>query len=103
MNNIPKAYSDIGSAVAQKAINAFTAMMAEYVGGNIVSQITKAGKTQLIGDALKETLYWGNAASLYQVLGALERVKVTSEMAPFFTEATKQEMKNRVVQILSTL
>lgn len=93
----------MGSVVAQRAVAGFTEMMAEYVGGNIVSQITKAGKTQLIGDTLKEVVYWGNLASLYQVLGALERVKVTPEMAPFFTEATKQEMKNRVVQILSAL
>ena len=103
MNNVPKPYFDAGSTVAQKALAGFTAMMNEYIGGNIATQITKAGKTELIGQILKEVSYWGSVASLYQVYSALEAIKVTPEMAPFFTEATKQEMKNRVIQILSTL
>jgi hypothetical protein len=36
-------------------------------------------------------------------LAALEAIHVTPEMAPFFTNTTKQEMKNRIVQILSSL
>lgn len=103
MNNIPKLYYTMGGAVAQKAIAGFNEMMSEYVGGNIAAQITKAGKTELIGETLKEVTYWGSVASLYQVLKELERIKITPQMAPFFTENTKQEMKNRIVQILSSL
>lgn len=103
MNNIPQPYIDLGSAVAQKAITGFNAMMTEFVGGNIATQITRAGKTELIGNTLKEVAYWGSVASLYQVFSELEKIQITPEMAPFFTEHTRQEMKNRVVQILSTL
>jgi len=103
MNNIPKPYIDAGSAVAQKAIAGFQAMMTEFVGGNIATQITKAGKTELIGNTFREVQYWGSVASLYQAMAALEAIHVTPEMAPFFTNTTKQEMKNRIVQILSSL
>lgn len=103
MNNIPKPYISAGSAIAMKAKAGFDDMMQEFVGGNIATQITKAGKTELIGNAFKEVYYWGEAASLYQVLSELEKIQITPEMAPFFTENTKQEMKNRIVQILSTL
>lgn len=103
MNNIPQPYIQAGSAAAVKATAGFNAMMAEYVGGNIATQITKAGKTELIGQTFKEVSYWGGVASLYQVFTALEKIVITPDMAPFFTESTRQEMKNRVVQILSTL
>lgn len=103
MNNIPKSYVDAGSAAARKAIAGFDLMMEEYVGGNIAMQITKTGKTELIGNAFKNVVYWGSVASLYQVIEALEDITPTPEMAPFFTEATKQEMKNKVIQILSSL
>lgn len=103
MNDVPAPYIAAGSAVALKAKAGFDAMMLDYVGGNIATQITKAGKAELIGKAFERVIFWGQAASLYEVFKELEKIKVTPEMAPFFTEATKQEMKNRIVQILSSL
>lgn len=103
MNNIPKPYITAGSIIAKKAIADFELMMEEFVGGNIAMQITKFGKTELIGETFKNVQYWGSVASLYQVFNALEKINVTPEMAPFFTEKTKQEMKNRIVEIISRL
>jgi hypothetical protein len=103
MNDIPKPYIDAGATVATKAKAAFDAMMLEFLGGNIATQITRAGKTELLGETFKDVQYWGSIASLYEVYKSLEKIKPTPEMAPFFTEKTKREMKNRIVEILSTL
>jgi hypothetical protein len=101
--NIPPYLVSIGSAKAAKAKEEFNKLVNEVAGENIIGQITAAGKTKLIADALKDVVYYGSQGSLWEVYSAIEKIEITPEMAPFLTEERKQLLKNRVIQIISSL
>lgn len=101
--NVPDYLVNIGASKATAAQAAFAALVQEYAGANIILQITAAGKTELIGNAVKEVLFWGNSGSLWQAYAAVEKMVITPDMAPFLTGAHKQEFKNKLIQIISSL
>jgi hypothetical protein len=103
MTDIPQIYLDQASTKIAKAQAAFALLVNTLAGANVIMQITKAGKTKLIADAVKDIVYYGNQGSLYECFSAVERVKITPEMAPFLTEETKQHFKNKLVEIISSL
>ena len=101
--SLPDYLVGIGQQKTTKAQQAFAQLVASYSGANIIRQITNAGKTELIGNATKEVVYWGSIGSLWEAYKAAERMQITPEMAPFLTEEIKQEFKNKIVQIISSL
>lgn len=101
--NIPPHLVIIGAAKVAKAKAEFDKLVNEIAGENIIAQITAAGKTKLIADTLKEVAYYGSQGSLWEVYAAVEKIKITPEMAPFLTEERKQAFKNRIIKIISSL
>ena len=100
---VPPNYMQIGAAKVEKAQSGFRKLIKEMAGENLVAQITAAGKTKLISDAVKDVIYYGDQGSLWEVYAAVERIKITPEMAPFLTEDRKQEFKNKIIQLISSL
>ena len=100
---VPEQYIIIGSAKVQKAREGFNKLINDMAGENLVAQITAAGKTKLISDAVKDVLYYGNAGSLWEAYVATERINITPEMAPYLTHARKQEFKNKIIELISSL
>lgn len=101
--NIPPHLVIIGAAKVAKAKEEFSKLVNEVAGENIIAQITAAGKTKLIADALKDVAYYGSQGSLWEVYSATEKIKITPEMAPFLTEERRQNFKNRIIAIISSL
>lgn len=100
----PPAYLvQIGAAKIQKAQVAFNTLVLEFAGANVIQQITAAGKTGLIGEAVRDVMYWGQTGSLWEAYKAVEKIEITPEMAPFLTEQTRQDFKNKLIQILASL
>lgn len=100
---IPDYLIKYGAAKIAKAQTAFGALVADFAGANIIQQITTAGKTNLIGNALRDVMYWGQTGSLWECYKAVEEVEITPEMAPFLTEDVRQQFKNRLIEILASL
>ena len=100
---LPDYLVQIGAAKIQAAQQQFNLLVADFAGANVVQQITAAGKTQLIGDAVRDVMYWGSTGSLWEAYKAVEAVQITPDMAPFLTEDIRQEFKNRLIAILSSL
>ena len=103
MSLVPPQYIIIGAAKVAKARDGFNKLISELAGENLVAQITAAGKTKLISDAVKDVLYYGNSGSLWEAFIATERIVITPEMAPYLTEQKKNEFKNRLVALISSL
>lgn len=101
--NIPKYLVIYGAGKIKKAQDGFNSLIAEFGGENVIAQITTAGKTKLIGDAVRDVMYYGSTGSLWEAYKAVEDIVITEEMAPFLTEQRKQDFKNRLIQILSGL
>ncbi len=101
--NIPPHLVIIGASKVSKAKEEFNKLVNEVAGENMIAQITAAGKTKLIADALKDVAYYGAQGSLWEVYTAVEKIQITPEMAPFLTEERKQAFKNRIVGIISNL
>lgn len=100
---VPQQYIIIGAAKVAQAKAGFDKLINEFGGENVIAQITAAGKTKLIADAMKDVMFYGSTGSLWEVYVAAERVQITPEMAPFLTEQRRQEFKNRIVQLISSL
>lgn len=103
MSLVPEQYIIIGADKIAKARAAFDTVINRFGGENAVAGITNAKKTKLISDALEDVARYGTQGSLWEAYVALEHVKITSEMAPYLTESRKQEMKNKIIEILSSL
>lgn len=103
MSKPPDYLIQIGAEKIAKAQAEFNKLVAQFAGANVVQQITSQGKTELIGDAVRDIMYWGQTGSLWEAYKAVEKIKITPEMAPFLTEEKKQEFKNKLIQILSSL
>lgn len=103
MSTPPDYLVQIGAEKIAKAQKEFNKLVAQFAGANVVQQITAQGKTELIGDAVRDIMYWGQTGSLWEAYKAVEKIKITPEMAPFLTEEKKQEFKNKLIQILSSL
>lgn len=103
MSQIPDYLIQIGAAKIAKAQTEFNKLVAQFAGANVIQQITAAGKTGLIGEAVRDVMYWGQTGSLWEAYKAVEKVQITPEMAPFLTEQTKQDFKNKLIQILASL
>jgi len=101
--NIPPHLAIIGAAKVAKAKSEFNKLVDEVAGENIIAQITAAGKTKLIADALRDVAYYGSQGSLWEVYVAVEKVQLTPEMSPFLTEERRQNFKNRIISIISSL
>ena len=101
--NIPPQLAIIGASKVAKAKSEFDKLVNEVAGENIIAQITAAGKTKLIADALRDVAYYGSQGSLWEVYISVEKIKLTPEMAPFLTEERRQAFKNRIIAIISSL
>lgn len=101
--NIPPYLVIYGAAKIKKAQDGFNQIISEFGGENVIAQITAQGKTKLIGDAVRDVIYYGSTGSLWEAYKAVEDIQITPEMAPYLTEARKMEFKNRLIQILSSL
>lgn len=100
---VPKQYMIIGEAKVAAAKTKFIKLLDEFAGENLIAQITAVGKTKLIADAVRDVVYYGSNGSLWEAYVATEKAVITPEMAPFLTEARKQEFKNKIVEIISSL
>lgn len=100
---VPPHLIPFGAAKVNKARQAFETVINELAGENLIAQITAAGKTQLISDAVREVVYYGSIGSLWEAYAAVERIKITPEMAPFLTEERKAAFKNRLIEEISKL
>lgn len=103
MSLVPPQFIIIGAAKVQKARDGFNKLINDLAGENLIAQITAAGKTKLIADAVKDVIYYGSQGSLWEAYVATEKIEITPEMAPFLTEARRQEFKNKLIEIISTL
>lgn len=103
MSDIPIQYILLGASKVQKAKDAFSNLINQFAGANVVQQITAAGKTELIGNTVKDVLYWGSTGSLWEAYKSIEKITITPDMAPFLTEDIKQQFKNKLIEILSSL
>jgi hypothetical protein len=101
--NLPPELIEIGASKVAAAITAFNQLIQTFAGANVILQITASGKTELIGNAVKDVIYWGSTGSLWEAYKAAEAIQVTPDMAPFITEEIKQEFKNQIIQIISNL
>jgi hypothetical protein len=101
MSLVPTQYIIIGASKVAKAREGFNVLINNLAGENLVAQITAAGKTRLISDAVKDVLYYGNSGSLWEAFVAVEKIVITPEMAPYLTEARKNEFK--IVELISSL
>lgn len=101
--NIPPYLVIIGASKVAKAKSEFDKLVNDVAGENIIAQITAAGKTKLLADALKDVAYYGSQGSLWEVYSAIEKVNITPEMAPFLTEERRQNFKNKIIAIISSL
>jgi len=101
--NIPPHLKLFGASKVQKAKDAFNNMITEIAGENVIAQITAAGKTKLIADTCREVMFYGSQGSLYEAFVAVERITLTPEMAPFLTEARRQIVKNKIIDIINRL
>jgi len=101
--NIPPHLRIIGVAKVEKARNAFNKLINEIAGENVIAQITAAGKTKLIADALRDVMFYGSTGSLWEVYVAISKIKITPEMAPFLTETRRQDFKNRIIEEIGKL
>jgi len=101
--NVPPYLIAIGASKIKKAQEGFQVLINEFGGENVIDQITAAGKTKLIVDAVRDVMYYSSTGSLWEAYKAVESIKITPEMAPFLTEERKQVFKNRLIQILSSL
>lgn len=102
-SNVPPYLIAFGASKISQAQSGFSSLIAEFGGANVIAQITSSGKTKLIADAVRDVVYYGNSGSLWQAYVACEQIVITPEMAPFITEERKQNFKNRLIQILSSL
>ena len=100
---VPPQYIIIGATKVQKAKDGFNQLINEFGGENIIAQITAAGKTKLISDAVSDVVKYGSIGSLWEAYIAVERINITPEMAPFLTDARRKEFKNRIIDIISGL
>lgn len=100
---VPPQYMIIGAAKVQKAKDGFNQLINEFAGENLIAQITAAGKTKFIADAVKDVIYYGSSGSLWEAYVATEKVVITPEMAPFMDGSRKAEFKNRLIQLISSL
>lgn len=86
-----------------KAMDAWKDLIATVAAENVAKGITQQGKTKLVADALMPVLLYGQTGSLWQAYEALDAIKITPEMAPYITEARRQWMKNKLIEIISQL
>lgn len=100
---VPPQYIVVGALKVQKAKDGFQKIVNDFAGENLIAQITAAGKTKLISDAVKDVLYYGSQGSLWEAYIAVEKVVITPEMAPFLTGARRVEFKNRIIELITTL
>lgn len=100
---VPPQFIPIGSAKVKQAQSLFAQIVQDFAGENLIAQIMASGKAELIQDAIAEVLFYGNAGNLWGAYIAVERVKITPEMAPFLDGSRKGEFKDRLIQALSTL
>ncbi len=101
--NIPPHLRIYGEAKVAQAKAAFDRLIIEFGGENVIAQITAAGKTKLIADALRDVIFYGSTGSLWEVYVAASKIKITPEMAPFLTEERRQAFKNRVIEEIGKL
>lgn len=85
------------------AQQAFMGLVAEFTSENYCMGITTNPYEQQIADALEEVYYYGTAGALWLAYQALGQVVLTPEMSPFLTADRITWMRNRLIQVISTL
>lgn len=90
----------IQETILEPAIEFLTSLMKRFASENVRMGITQAGKTGLIGNALKDVAFWIPSGSAYEFEKAIGDVEITEEMAPFLTEARVTALRNEVRRYL---
>jgi len=77
-------------------------LLDDFLSENIAMGVTQAGKTALVGIALKDVSYWVSVKSLYEVMSAANAVNCTPDLAPFVTRARMNAFNARIINYLKT-
>lgn len=77
----------------------------QFVAENILMGITQAGKTEVVGEALKDLSFWITQGSLYVALVELERLKVAMDptWAPYITYDILNAFENKIKSYLGII
>jgi hypothetical protein len=101
IDDIPDYLSAIGQAKYSTCMDIFNQLLTEFGGNNIIAQITAAGKTKLISDAMSETVKYGLVGDLWEVYKQVSLIQITPDMAPYITEDRRQNFKNRLLELMA--
>lgn len=74
-----------------------------FVAENIAMGITNTNKGPIVAVALQPVMVYGQYGALWEATDALGSVQVTSEMAPYLTQARINWLKNQLQEIISGL
>jgi hypothetical protein len=86
----------------QKAQATWILMVAEFAAENLALGIT-SDQALKVSAALNEVMFYGSEGSLHLAYEALSRVQVTDDMVPFLTADRIQWMRNKMIQVMSSL
>ena len=77
-------------------------LMNDFISENIAMGITQAGKTKVVGEALKDLDFWLSCGSLYVVLAEIETLKQNLDPAwvPFITATRMTNFANKIKDYL---
>jgi len=89
-------------STVQKAQAIWVVMIAEFAAENLAMGITSA-QAAAVGAALNQVMVYGSEGSLILAYNALSKVVVTPDMAPFLTPDRIQWMRNKMIQVISSL
>lgn len=99
---LPQPAYDKCLGIIQKAQATWTLMVAEFAAENLAMGITETQAVG-VGQALNQVMIYGSEGSLHLAYDALSRVVITPDLAPFLTEDRIQWMRNKMIQVLSSL
>jgi hypothetical protein len=89
--------------IVTNAINGWHNIVVTVAAENVAMGITQQGKTKYIADIMMPVMMYGQTGSLWEAYNALNKIKVTPDMAPYITEARIEWMKNQLIQIIASL
>jgi hypothetical protein len=99
---LPQAGYDECLDIVKQAQVMWQTMVAEFAAENLAMGITET-QAASIGAALNQVMVYGSEGSLWLAYGALSKVIITPQMAPFLTETRIQWMRNKMITVISQL
>lgn len=95
--------SDQVEAAISKCISFGNNLFLKYSTQNALAGIGSSGKRKLVADTLRDVHFYAQVGLLAEMIDALEAVVVTSEMAPFITDAIIANFIQQIQDFLVTL